>query len=75
LLNNPFRSRDASRRSPLLSTAGRAWMGNRSGDQQLRILAIMALTLALIGCQGDRVKQGMNSPQGSVVKSVSRSAA
>jgi len=50
-------------------------MGNRSGDQQLRILAIMALTLALIGCQGDRVKQGMNSPQGSVVKSVSQSAA
>jgi hypothetical protein len=50
-------------------------MGNRSGDQQLRILAIMALTLALTGCQGDRVKQGMNSPQGSVVKSVSQSAA
>jgi hypothetical protein len=35
----------------------------------------MALTLALIGCQGDRLKQGMNLPQGSVVKSVSQSAA
>jgi len=41
----------------------------------LRIVAVMALTLALIGCQGDRVKQGMNSPQGSVVKSLNQSAA
>ena len=41
----------------------------------LRILAIMALTLALVGCMGDRIKQGMNSPQGSVVKRVSQSAA
>jgi hypothetical protein len=44
------------------------------GDRQLRILAIMALTLTLVGCTGDRVKQGMNSP-GSVVTSVSQSAA
>ncbi len=41
----------------------------------MRILAIMVLTLTLVGCTGDRVKQGMNSPQGSIVKSVSRSSA
>jgi len=46
-----------------------------SGDQQMRVLAIMVLTLTLVGCTGDRTKQGMNSPQGSVVKSVSLSAA
>jgi hypothetical protein len=44
------------------------------GDGQLRILAIMALALTLVGCTGDRVKQGMNSP-GSVVTRVSQSAA
>jgi hypothetical protein len=49
--------------------------GGRSGDQQFAHLAIMALTLALVGCMGDRIKQGMNSRQGSVVKRVSRSAA
>jgi len=49
--------------------------GGQSGVQQLRTLAIIALTLALIGCTGDRIKQGMNSPQGSVVKSVSQSTA
>jgi hypothetical protein len=45
------------------------------GDQQMRVLAIMVLTLTLVGCTGDRTKQGMNSPQGSVVKGVSQSAA
>jgi hypothetical protein len=45
------------------------------GDQQLRLLAIMALTLSLLDCTGDRIKQGMNSPQGSAAKSVSQSAA
>jgi hypothetical protein len=41
----------------------------------LRILTIIVLSLAPVGCTGDRIKQGMNSPQGSVVKSVSQSAA
>jgi hypothetical protein len=45
------------------------------GDQSMRILAIMVLTLTLVGCTGDRVKQGMNSPQGSIGKSVSQSSA
>ena len=44
--------------------------GGRSGDQQARILAIMALTLTLVGCTGDRIKQGVNSPRGSSVMSV-----
>ena len=35
----------------------------------MRVLGILALALA--GCNGDRIKQGMNSSQGSVVKSVS----
>jgi hypothetical protein len=39
------------------------------GDQQLRLLAIMALTLPLLDCTGDRIKQGMNSPQGRDRKS------
>jgi hypothetical protein len=58
----------------LPSTARSRLNGGQSGDQQLRILAIMALTLALVGCTGDRIKQGMNSHQGSVEKSVSQSA-
>jgi hypothetical protein len=33
------------------------------GDPQMRTLAIMALTLTLACCTGDRIKQGMNSPQ------------
>ena len=45
------------------------------GDQQMRVLAIIVLTFTLVGCTGDRTKQGMNSPQGSVVKGVSQSAA
>ena len=44
------------------------------GDQLMRILTIMALTLTLVGCTGDRVKQGINSPQGSVVELVGPSA-
>jgi hypothetical protein len=39
--------------------------GGRSGDQQVRILAIMALTLTLVACTGDRIKQGMNWRQGN----------
>ena len=64
-----------SRVLPLQLTSGRAWMTVDLGDQQMRVLAIMVLTLTLVGCTGDRTKQGMNSPQGSVVKSVSQSAA
>jgi hypothetical protein len=41
----------------------------------MRILAIMVLTLTLGGCTGDRVKQGMNSPQGSIGKNVNQSSA
>jgi hypothetical protein len=41
----------------------------------MRVLAILTRALSLVGCTGDRMKQGMNSPQGSVVKSVSQSAA
>jgi hypothetical protein len=33
-----------------------------SGDEPMRILAILALVLSLAGCNGDRIKQGMNSP-------------
>ena len=40
----------------------------------MRILTIMVLTLTLVGCTGDRVKQGNNSPQGSVVEGVGPSA-
>jgi PBP1b-binding outer membrane lipoprotein LpoB len=29
----------------------------------MRVLAIMALTLLLAGCNGDRMKQGMNMRQ------------
>src|ERR1700730_896280 len=39
--------------------------GGRSGDQQVRILAIMALTLTLVDCTGDRIKQGVNLRQGN----------
>jgi hypothetical protein len=46
-----------------------------SGDQPMPVLAILALALSLAGCNGDRIKQGMNVPQGSAVKSVSQSAA
>jgi hypothetical protein len=33
----------------------------------MRTLAIMALTLTLACCTGDRVKQGLNSPDGPPV--------
>jgi hypothetical protein len=39
----------------------------------MRTLAIMTLTLTLACCTGDRIKQGMNSPQepfGMSVKSL-----
>jgi hypothetical protein len=64
--------RAAFARFPLPSTPGRAWMAVGRGDQQMRVLAIIVLTLTLGGCTGDRTKQGINSPQ---VKSVSQSAA
>jgi hypothetical protein len=35
----------------------------RKEISKMRILAIMALAIALVGCTGDRVKQGMNLPQ------------
>jgi len=41
-----------------------------SGDQPMRVLAILALALSLVGCTGDRIKQGMNSPHGLVAMSV-----
>ena len=33
----------------------------------MRTLAILALTLTLACCTGDRIKQGMNSPRGPPV--------
>lgn len=36
----------------------------------MRVLAILALALSLVGCTGDRVKQGMNSPHGWVAMGV-----
>jgi len=59
-----------------LAVDGRSGLdGDRSENRQLRILTIIVLTLALVGRTGDRIKQGMNSPQGSFVKSASQSAA
>ena len=29
----------------------------------MRVLAMLALVLSLAGCNGDRIKQGMNAPQ------------
>jgi hypothetical protein len=43
----------------LPSTAVSRLDGGRSGEQ-VRILAIMALTFTLVSCTGDRIKQGMN---------------
>jgi hypothetical protein len=31
-----------------------------SGDQQMRVLGILVLAIALAGCTGDRVKQGQS---------------
>jgi hypothetical protein len=42
------------------------------GHQSMRILAIMVLTLTLVGCTGDRIKQGMNSPHGSPVMTLKK---
>jgi hypothetical protein len=39
----------------------------------MRTLAIMALTLTLACCTGDRIKQGMNSPQEQSARASSRS--
>ncbi len=40
----------------------------------MRALAIMALTLTLACCTGDRIKQGMNSSQEPPVMSVKSQA-
>lgn len=64
----------ASVRFALLSAVDCAQMTAGLGDQLMRILTIMVLTLTLVGCTGDRVKQGINSPQGSVVERVGTSA-
>jgi hypothetical protein len=34
-----------------------------SGDQRMRVLAVIALAMLLAGCEGDRIKQSKNSPQ------------
>jgi hypothetical protein len=47
-------------RSPLLSTTGCGWMPPGLGDQQMRILMIIALSATLAGCTGDRVKQAQS---------------
>ena len=33
-----------------------------SGDQPMRVLAVMALAMLLAGCEGDRIKQSKNAP-------------
>src|SRR5258705_11830248 len=66
--------RGAFARSPLPSPAHCASVAVGLGDQSMRILTIMVLMLTLVGCKGDRVEQGMNSPQGSIVKNVIPSA-
>jgi len=40
-----------------------AEMGDFSGDQPMRVLAVLALAMLLAGCEGDRIKQGKNPPQ------------
>jgi hypothetical protein len=37
------------------------------GDQVMRILGILALVLALVGCTGDRLRQGANEHRQAVV--------
>ena len=34
-----------------------------SGDQPMRVLAVIALAMLLAGCEGDRIKQSKNPPQ------------
>ena len=33
-----------------------------SGDQPMRVLAVIALAMLLAGCEGDRIKQGQTAP-------------
>jgi hypothetical protein len=33
-----------------------------SGDQRMRVLAVIALAMLLAGCEGDRIKQSKNAP-------------
>ena len=33
-----------------------------SGDQPMRVLAVIALAMLLAGCEGDRIKQSKNAP-------------
>ena len=33
-----------------------------SGDQPMRVLAVIALAMLLAGCEGDRIKQSKNPP-------------
>ena len=33
-----------------------------SGDQPMRVLAVLALAMLLAGCEGDRIKQSKNAP-------------
>jgi len=33
-----------------------------SGDQAMRVLAVIALVMLLAGCEGDRIKQSKNAP-------------
>jgi hypothetical protein len=38
--------------------------GKNAGDQRMRVLAVIALAMLLAGCNGDRIKQSENPPQG-----------
>jgi type III secretory pathway lipoprotein EscJ len=38
-------------------------MQGLSGDQPMRVLAVLALALLLASCEGDRIKHGMNERQ------------
>jgi hypothetical protein len=33
-----------------------------SGDQPMRVLAVIVLAMLLAGCEGDRIKQSKNAP-------------
>jgi hypothetical protein len=49
-------------------------LDGRWSVKSMRILAVMVLTLTLVGGTGDRAKQGMNSPQGSIGSQFSASS-